>query len=107
MMFITLEEAKDHLRVDDDAEDNDIKLKTHAASGAVRNYLKSAADIYFDAKGEVITASIPYEVQAATMLMLGYLYKDRDENSNGAFDTGDLPKPVTALLYSLRMPALA
>ncbi|WP_122446933.1 head-tail connector protein [Pseudomonas viridiflava] len=107
MMFITLEEAKDHLRVDDDAEDNDIELKTHAASGAVRNYLKSAADIYLDAGGSVIAAAVPYEVKAATMLMLGYLYKDRDENSNGAFEQGNLPKPVTALLYSLRMPALA
>lgn len=107
MMFISLEEAKDHLRVDDDADDNDITLKTHAASGAVRNYLKAAADAYIDTEGAVIAESVPYEVKAATMLMLGYLYKDRDEDSTGAYEQGYLPKPVTALLYPLRSPAFA
>lgn len=107
MMLITLEEAKRHLRVDDESDDSDIELKTHAASGAVRNYLKSAADAYFDADGAVIADVVPFEVKAATMLMLGYLYKDRDENADGAFDQGYLPKPVTALLYPLRDPAFA
>lgn len=107
MMFITLAEAKDHLRVDDSEDDNDITLKTHAASGAVRNYLKSAASAYLDADGAVIADAVPFEVKAATMLMLGYLYKDRDENANGAYEQGYLPKPVTALLYPLRDPAFA
>ncbi|MNW21504.1 hypothetical protein D3C71_2224620 [compost metagenome] len=48
---------------------------------------------------------VKYEVQAATLLQLGFLYKDRDENADGAYDMGYLPKPVMALLYSLRDPA--
>lgn len=107
MMFITLEEAKSHLRVDGDAEDSDVTLKTHAASGAVRGYLKSAADAYLDDQGDPITGKVPYEVKAATMLMLGFLYKDRDEDSSNAYSQGFLPRPVTALLYPLRDPALA
>lgn len=107
MMFITLQEAKAQLRVDTDADDSDIELKIHAASGAVRNYLKSSADLYFDEAGVVIPAAIPDEVKVATQIMLGHLYKDRDEDSSGAFEHGFLPRPVTALLYPLRTPALA
>lgn len=107
MMLITLAEAKQHLRVDDDSDDADITLKVHAASGAVRNYLKAAAEGYVGSDGQVIPESVPYEVKAATLLMLGYLYKDRDEDSTNAYTQGNLPRPVTALLYPLRIPALA
>lgn len=107
MMFVTLEEAKLHLRVDGDAEDSDITLKVHAASGAVRGYLKSAADLYLGEDGTPDLDKVPFEVKAATLLMLGHLYKDRDEDSSNAYSQGFLPRPVTALLYPLRDPALA
>lgn len=107
MMFVTLDQANQHLRIDDDADDSDVTLKVHAASGAVRNYLKSSADVYFDTDGAVIPSKVPFEVQAATLLMLGYLYKQRDEDSGHEFEEGKLPRPVTALLYPLRDPALA
>lgn len=113
MMLVTLEQGKEHLRVDFDDEDNDITLKIHAASGAVLNYLKSGADIFLDSNGDLEYDSsdepvgVPFEVKAATLLMLGFFYKDRDENSEGAYEQGYLPKPVTALLYPLRDPAFA
>lgn len=107
MMLITLDEAKKHLNIDYDGDDSDITLKVHAASGAVCNYLKSAASGYLDSTGNVIADSVPFEVKAATMLMLGYLYKDRDEDSTNAYSQGYLPRPVTALLYPLRSPAVA
>ncbi|MNN97904.1 hypothetical protein D3C81_2171590 [compost metagenome] len=88
----------------------------------MKNYLKSASayeverdsndDPILDSSGDptyVLDSSgdkvVKYEVQAATLLQLGFLYKDRDENADGAYDMGYLPKPVTALLYPLRMPA--
>jgi hypothetical protein len=107
MMFITIEEAKRHLRIDDDADVEDVELKAMAATGAVRNYLKAGADAYFNDSGEVIPAAVPYVVKAATLLMLGFLYKDRDEDAAGAYEEGYLPRPVTALLYPLRSPAFA
>jgi hypothetical protein len=112
MMLVTYDQALVHLRADGEDERDDIILKIHAASGVVLNYLKSGAK-FLDEAGQVKTDAdgnpqgIPYEVQAATLLMLGYLYKDRDENANGAFEQGFLPKPVTALLYPLRDPAFA
>jgi hypothetical protein len=112
VMLVSLQQAKDHLRVDGSADDNDLTLKIHAASGAVLNYIRNGADAFTDSAGEAIVDSndnpigIPYEVQAATLLMLGYLYRMRDNNEGGEFEMGYLPKPVTALLYPYRVPSL-
>lgn len=123
MMYVTLERGKQHLNMDHDLDDVLITAYIGAASGAVKNYLKSASpyeverdsndDPILDSSGDptyVVDSSddkvVKYEVQAAVLLMLGFLYKDRDENPDQAFAQGYLPKPVTALLYALRDPAL-
>lgn len=124
MMYVTLARAKQHLNMDHDEDDNLIEVYVQAASGAVKNYLKSASpyeverdsndDPILDSSGDpiyVVDSSddkvVSYPVQAAVLLMVGFLYKDRDENPDQAFQQGYLPKPVTALLYPLRKPALA
>lgn len=122
MMYVTLERGKQHLNMDHDLDDVLISAYIAAASEAVKNYLKSASpfeierdsndDPIVDSAGDpiyVVDSSgdkVPkYVVQAATLLQLGFLYKDRDENANEAYQMGYLPKPVTALLYALRDPA--
>lgn len=107
MMFITLEQAKRQLRVDDDADDADITEKVEEASDLVRGYLKSTADAFLDEAGNPVPGKIPYSVKAATKMMLGYLYSQRDNDQDREFEQGMLPRPVTALLYHLRDPALA
>lgn len=124
MMYVTLARAKQHLNMDHDQDDTLIEVYVQAASGAVKNYLKSASpyeverdsndDPILDSSGDpiyVVDSSgdklVSYPVQAAVLLMVGFLYKDRDENPDQAFQAGYLPKPVTALLYPLRKPALA
>lgn len=109
-MLVTLDQAKDHLRIDTDDGDADLELKVHAASGAVLNYLKSSSPYQLDENGDPILVDgapvTKFEVYAATCLMLGYLNRDRDDDSDKAYEQGYLPKPVTALLYPLRDPAL-
>lgn len=124
MKYVTLARAKQHLNMDHDEDDNLIEVYVQAASGAVKNYLKSASpyeverdsndDPILDSSGDpmyVVDSAgdklVSYPVQAAVLLMVGFLYKDRDENANRAYEMGYLPKPVTALLYPLRDPALA
>lgn len=124
MMYVTLARAKQHLNMDHDEDDNLIEVYVQATSGAVKNYLKSASpyevardsndDPILDSSGDPVYVEdsagdklVSYPVQAAVLLMVGFLYKDRDENPDSAFDRGYLPKPVTALLYPLRKPALA
>lgn len=123
MNFTTLEKIKSHLRIDDDAEDDLLDSYIFAASSAVKNYLKSASpyalklDDDFNPEVDVEGATI-YEtdtqgervinktVEHATLILIGYFYKDRDNNEGNAYEQGYLPKPVTALLYPLRDPAL-
>ncbi len=124
MMYVSLERAKQHLNMDHDSDDALIQAYITAASEAVKNYLKSASPYeierdandnpVFDSSGFPVyiedssgERSVRYVVQAATLLQVGFLYKDRDENANEAYDLGYLPKPVMALLYPLRKPALA
>ncbi len=124
MMYVTLDRAKQHLNMDHDEDDTLITTYIQAASGAVKNYLKSGSpyeverdsnddpvldsngnpEYFRDSSGDKVVAGA---VEAAVLIMVGHLYKDRDENPDGAFEQGYLPKPVTALLYPLRTPALA
>ena len=111
VMLVSLDQLKDHLRIDHDEEDLDLELKIHAASGIVVNYLKSAADSYFDSSGNVQTDSnsepnVPFEVKASVLLMAGILFRERDGDSVVKWQQGYLPMSVTALLYPLRDPAL-
>ena len=128
MMFVTLEQAKAQIEIDHDDSDDLIVGYILSASAAVKNYLKSGSvfelerDADFnpvlDSNGDPVYQEdssggkiISYVVQAATLLLVGILYKDRDDNANtavgGGFEQGYLPKPVTALLYPLRDPAIA
>lgn len=115
-MLISLVKAKAHLRVDHDDEDDDIELKLLGASAAILDYLKDAAtflnsdgDTDKDSNGD--PQGVPFQVQAATLLMLGILYKNREPESEDPVDAqygyGYLPKSVVALLYPLRTPTLA
>ena len=112
VMLVTLEQAIQHLRVDNDAEDNDLLLKIAAASGAVMNYINPGADVFLDSEGNAavdsngIAIGIPQEIQQATLLLLGYFYKDRDGDPDKAYEMGYLPRPVTALLYPHRTPVV-
>lgn len=114
MMLVTLQQARDHLRSDTTADDNDLTLKIRGASRAVARYLKtagmasftdSAGDVMEDSAGEPI--GVPEDVQDATLLLIGYLSRNRDGDEERAFQMGFLPAPVTALLYPLRDPTLA
>ena len=112
VMLVSLTQASAHLRRDTDDDDADLTLKIHAASGAVINYLKagatfldSADDVEVDSFGDPV--GVPFEVQAATLLLLGSLYSDREGSEPDMWERGYLPKAVTALLYPLRDPALA
>lgn len=109
MMFVTLEQARAHLRSDTTADDNDVILKIEAATEACLDYMEDGADGFvntanMDSAGNPIT--VPRKVQAATLLMLGYLFKDRDNDENHEYEMGYLPRPVMALLYSYRTPTV-
>lgn len=119
MMLITLAQAKAHLRVTHDAEDDQIAEFIEAASEAVVAYLKSGADEFLDtpgdptpiqdSSGDVVDYDVPARVKAATKILVGALFRNRDSVNPDAdgWREGFLPPAVTALLYPLRDPALS
>jgi hypothetical protein len=104
-MLVDLDTAKLRLRVDHDAEDDSIELAIKGASGAVLNYLKLDRDYYEDSNGDVV--DVPEEVQNATILLAGILVRDPSGTEMKDWEMGYLPRPVMALLYPLRDPALS
>jgi hypothetical protein len=112
VMLVTLDQAKEHVRLDHDASDDDLQLKIKAASRAVLRYLQVEASVYTDESGDPTLDSngdsvVPEDVQGATLLLTGMLFKDRDGKDAAIWERGYLPAPVTAMLARLYSPSLA
>jgi hypothetical protein len=125
--LITLAQARAHVRVDHTAEDDQIDAFIEAASAAIVNYLKSGADVFLNTLGlpeeiyddssppQVVDYVVPPEVKAATKILVGELFKNREAKQDGEIGGqlgiphgyGFLPRPVVMLLFPLRDPALA
>lgn len=111
-MLVSLDRVKEVLRVTHENDDGMLEILTAGASRAVLRYLKGQA-------GDLLSIDSPpdsppndleaveEDVQIAVILLVGHLYRNPDNDTESAFDRGDLPKPVTALLYPHRDPTLA
>lgn len=117
MRLVTLAQASAHLRRDTTDDDPDLLLKIEAASEMVMSYIGDGAEAWTDSSGSVIEDSagdamdVPKRVQSATLMMVGYLYRERDAGNEyqvpAQWGFGYLPIGVTALLYPLRRPTVA
>jgi hypothetical protein len=93
MAMVTIQQAKDHLRITDDASNADLGMKVDQASAIVMNHLKSQAVAGWD-DGSVV---VPGRVEAAVLLIVEYLYEHQPIDWN----------VINGLLVSYRDPALA
>lgn len=83
VMLVSLQEASDHLRRDTADDDNDLMLKIQAASRFVVNYLdKDVFDLDSNDQpvedSDGIVVDVPFDIKAATLLIIGELYANRD-----------------------------
>lgn len=119
-MLVTLQQARDHLRSDTDADDADLTLKIEAAAAAVLDYLgdfvprDSQGDPFMDSQGDVVGVkpAAMARIRNAVLVTVAYLYRERDGSQEHAVPTQwgygyALPQGATALLYSLRKPTVA
>lgn len=83
-MIVSLQIAKAHLRVDGDAEDDDIELKLAAAEEAVIGQLNRPVP-WQDAEGQDVP--IPAAIKLAILLVCGDLYANRDSVITGTIRT--------------------
>lgn len=99
--LITLDIAKQHLRVDTDDEDNDISLKIKQASAVIVSYCASNPDAQtWDAD------TVPFDAQIACLLLVAQFSSVREAGDFTSDAANYLPTSVMALLSRLRDPAL-
>lgn len=107
--LITLDYAKQLLKIDTNDEDVILQALIAASSELVMKYLSSQAKnvIGLNDSGVVIDPSVvPERVKIATAMLVGYLKSNPDSDEAKAFEMGYLPKPVMSLLYMDRDPTL-
>ena len=90
--MVTLQEAKSHLRYDDDADDLYINGLIAAADSAVKNYVTQ--EPLPDAAA----------IKQATLLLIGHYDQYRNAEKDMPVEGNYLPAPVRALLYPYRTP---
>lgn len=104
--LVDLDEAKKMLRIEGEDDNAALALLISAASASVLTYLKTAADPFVGADGN-LKGEVPAQVKVATLLLVGMLRRNPDNDVERAFEPGYLPVPVMSLLYPLRTPTLA
>lgn len=104
--LVTLEQAKLHLRVDEDYGDADLTLKIQGGSAAILSYIQGSRDKIVDAQGELLEGEELRRVQTAMLVLLGYLDRNRGGEEEEKLQQGELPFAVTMLIYDLRLPTI-
>lgn len=107
--LVTLQQVKEVLRIDEDDDDAMLTLMIGAASRRVIQHLKGQASVVLDldSGGDPVSGGVPDDVALATIMLVGYFFKNQDQDPEGDFQLGKLPLPVKAILYMLRDPTIA
>jgi len=104
--LVTLDQAKDHLRIDADAGDDDLKLKIQAGSAAILAYVQGSRDRIVAGTGDLIEGEPLWRTQTALLMLLGWLDRNRGGEEEEKLQQGELPFSVTMLIYDLRCPTI-
>lgn len=123
--YVTIDDARLQVRVDTSDDDAFLTRAVSSASQSVQLYLKKGARAYqpetdsnddpiLDSSGNIVYARtsdgkkiVRDVVKDATLLLVGQLYKDRDNDDAASWQPGYLPEPIKSLLYPLRDPAMS
>ncbi|MGV3817529.1 head-tail connector protein [Citrobacter freundii] len=104
--LVTLEEAKLHLRIDDDYGDSDLTLKIQGGSAAILSCIQESRELVVDKSGNLIDGEPLTRVQTALLVLLGYLDRNRGGKEEEKLKQGELPFSVSMLIYDLRKPTI-
>jgi hypothetical protein len=104
--LVTLDEAKMHLRIDDDYGDSDMTLKIQGGSAAILSYIQGSRSLVVDDSGNLIVGEPLTRVQTALLVLLGYLDRNRGGEEEEKLKQGELPFSVSMLIYDLRKPTI-
>ncbi|MDS7771201.1 MULTISPECIES: head-tail connector protein [Klebsiella] len=104
--LVTLPQAKEHLRIDDDSGDADLLLKIQAGSAVLLSYIQGSRDKVVDGDGNLIQGEPLLRMQESLLRLLGYLDRNRNGEEEEKLQQGELPFSVTMLIYDLRRPTI-
>ncbi|WPO93764.1 head-tail connector protein [Buttiauxella sp. HR94] len=104
--LVTLEQAREHLRVDSDDGDADLTLKIQAGSAAILSYVQGSRDRIVDKDGKLIEGEPLLRTQTALLMLLGWMDRNRGGEEEEKLRQGELPYSVTMLIYDLRRPTI-
>lgn len=118
-IFASVNQVKQRIRFDNDAEDADFELIVLTATTMILAYLKdptayqdSNGDTLIDSNGDVVLASpstpngVDPAVFQATVLLCGMIKRDPDGLDMASWQQGYLPWQVSAGIYHLRIPTM-
>lgn len=104
--LVTLDQAKEHLRIDDDAGDADLQLKIQAGSAAILAYVQGSRQLIVGSDASLIDGEPLRRTQTALLMLLGWLDRNRGGEEEEKLKQGELPFSVTMLIYDLRRPTI-
>lgn len=106
--LVTLEQAKEHLRIDtdEDAGDADLTMKIQAGSAAILAYVQGSREQIVNPAGTLIEGEPLRRTQTALLMLLGWLDRNRGGEEEEKLQQGELPFSVTMLIYDLRRPTI-
>lgn len=104
-MLVTLEQAKQHLRVDTDDLDDDILFKLNQVSFLCVDFVKHEHGQYEDSAGQPL--NVPPYLEAACLVWLGILFRYRDSDTHKGAPLGEIPREVSNILWPYRRPSYA
>lgn len=110
MHLITIEQARQHCRADG-ADDAMLELYGGAAEGAAQQFLNrrvfpgadSMAAAVLDGTAGIDPILVNDSIRAAVLLMLGHLYRTREEVQGGDGATVQVPMGAHSLLWPYRI----
>ena len=99
-MIISLTEAKTHLRIEHDEEDEYLTGLILQAQAAAEDYCRVSFEPYLNEDGEEIDA--PEPVRLALLLFVGFYYENRDIPDMTTYKA--MRRAFDSLLYPYRDP---
>lgn len=98
--LVTIDRARSHLHIEGFDEDEELEAKIADASAIVIDYMKRPNHGWTE-------ATAPGQVQAATLLVLGAIWSQREGVGQSAEDLDPISPAIVSLLRRMRDPALA